>query len=92
MCCSATLSSPTHSVQKLEDAIKELTDDEENEDDEIEEAGEDESYEFDRRDVSCISLCLPCDAEDMHRKRGFGIRRKNYYNYIRILHALWQPA
>ena len=62
------------------------------EDDEIEEAGEDESYEFDRRDVSCISLCLPCDAEDMHRKRGFGIRRKNYYNYIRILHALCQPA
>lgn len=57
-------------------------------DGEIEEADEDESYKYDDRDVSCISLCLPCDADDMHSNKGFGIRRKNYYNYIKILYML----
>lgn len=55
---------------------------------EIEKAWDDESYEYDARDISCISLCLPCDADDMHSNKGFGIRRKNYYNYIKILYLL----
>lgn len=56
----------------------------------IEKALDDESYEYDARDISCISLCLPCDADDMrmHSNKGFGIRRKSYYNYITVLSIL----
>jgi len=60
----------------------------EEEDDGIEVALDDESYEYDERDISCISFCLPCDAEDMHVEEGFGIRRKNYYKYIKVLYIL----
>lgn len=58
------------------------------EDGEIENADEDEAWEYDDRDISCFSVCLPCDAYDMHVEEGFGIRRNNYYNYISALHAL----
>ena len=54
----------------------------------IETADEDEAWEYDDRDISCFSVCLPCDAVDMHVQTGFGIRRKNYYNYIAALHIL----
>ena len=46
----------------------------------------DESYEYDEGDNSCISLCMPCDAgnlDKMHNEKGFGIRRKSYYNLSR---------
>jgi len=57
-------------------------------DGQIEEALDDETYEYDERGISCFSFCLPCDAEDMHAEGGFGIRRKSYYHYIRVLSEL----
>lgn len=59
-----------------------------------EEVEEDETYEYDFADISCIALCLPCNAErtcqygDMHDPNGFGIRKKSYMNYIRIVRDL----
>lgn len=54
----------------------------------IEFALDDETYEYNARGISCFSFCLPCDADDMHVEGGFGIRRKSYYHYIRVLSEL----
>ncbi len=60
----------------------------------FEEALADESYMYDKHDISCFSFCIPCDAEftckdgNMHDPKGFGVKIEFFFKYIIVLNEM----